>query len=327
MTADTCWSVTGSTRPSWLRSPAEMDRRRAAGNLLGAAAAARVALSLLRGYAPPQVPGEWAQLRLAELDRLAGRARQVGGRGPARGRRLDGGRRRRDGRGGSRRIRRGVAAGLAARLRRRRPGRRGPGRLRPGPGAARRRARHGSLPRDRRPLYRHPARRAARPGGGGGPLAGPAGLVARDEELAYLDTIAGRARGGGRGSTEIVVRGREHRHRESRPAPRLGRPAGGRRRRRAGGRLRPARPLHAAGCPAQRAVRVAPPPRARRRRRPARGPGRPDAGAPTGGVRSVVLPGRTDPGRQHARPGGAIRGAGAGAGPPGGPRPAGRGDR
>ena len=55
----------------------EMDRRRAAGNLLGAAAAARVALSLLRGYAPPQVPGEWAQLRLAELDRLAGRARQV----------------------------------------------------------------------------------------------------------------------------------------------------------------------------------------------------------------------------------------------------------
>ena len=32
----------------------EMDRRRAAGNLLGAAAAARVALSLLRGYAPPQ---------------------------------------------------------------------------------------------------------------------------------------------------------------------------------------------------------------------------------------------------------------------------------
>ncbi len=55
----------------------EMDRRRGAGNVLGAAAAARVALSLLRGYGLPSVPGEWAQLRLAELDRLAGRARRV----------------------------------------------------------------------------------------------------------------------------------------------------------------------------------------------------------------------------------------------------------
>ena len=55
----------------------EMDRRRGAGNVLGAAAAARVALSLLRGYGLPSVPGEWAQLRLAELDRLAGRARRA----------------------------------------------------------------------------------------------------------------------------------------------------------------------------------------------------------------------------------------------------------
>jgi DNA-binding SARP family transcriptional activator len=55
----------------------EMDRRREAGNVLGAAAAARIALSLLRGYALPSVPGEWAQLRLAELDRLAGRTRRV----------------------------------------------------------------------------------------------------------------------------------------------------------------------------------------------------------------------------------------------------------
>jgi tetratricopeptide (TPR) repeat protein len=55
----------------------EMDRRRGAGNVLGAAAAARVALSLLRGYGLPSVPGEWAQLRLAELDRLAGRARRM----------------------------------------------------------------------------------------------------------------------------------------------------------------------------------------------------------------------------------------------------------
>ncbi len=55
----------------------EMERRRAAGHLLGAAAAARVVLSLLRGYGPPSVPGDWAQLRLAELDRLASRARRL----------------------------------------------------------------------------------------------------------------------------------------------------------------------------------------------------------------------------------------------------------
>ena len=55
----------------------EMDRRRGAGNVLGAAAAARIALSLLRGYGLPSVPGEWAQLRLAELDRLACRTRRV----------------------------------------------------------------------------------------------------------------------------------------------------------------------------------------------------------------------------------------------------------
>jgi tetratricopeptide (TPR) repeat protein len=55
----------------------EMERRRGAGHVLGAAAAARVVLSLLRGYGPPSVPGDWAQLRLAELDRLASRARRL----------------------------------------------------------------------------------------------------------------------------------------------------------------------------------------------------------------------------------------------------------
>jgi len=59
----------------------EMDRRRQAGNLVGAAAAARVALSLVRGSdegsRPAPVPGEWAQLRRSELDRLVGRARQA----------------------------------------------------------------------------------------------------------------------------------------------------------------------------------------------------------------------------------------------------------
>jgi DNA-binding SARP family transcriptional activator len=54
---------------------AETDRRRGAGNVVGAAAAARVALSLLRGGAAAQLPGEWAQLRRAALERLIGRAR------------------------------------------------------------------------------------------------------------------------------------------------------------------------------------------------------------------------------------------------------------
>jgi len=54
---------------------AETDRRRQAGNAVGAAAAARVALSLLRGGAPAAPPGEWAQLRRAALDRLVRRAR------------------------------------------------------------------------------------------------------------------------------------------------------------------------------------------------------------------------------------------------------------
>ena len=55
----------------------EVDRRRGAGNAVGAAAAARVALSLVRGGGPGAVPGEWAQLRLADLERLARRSRLV----------------------------------------------------------------------------------------------------------------------------------------------------------------------------------------------------------------------------------------------------------
>ena len=55
----------------------EIDRRRGAGTMIGAAAAARVSLSLLRGGSPEQLPGDWAQLRQAEVDRLARRARLV----------------------------------------------------------------------------------------------------------------------------------------------------------------------------------------------------------------------------------------------------------
>jgi DNA-binding SARP family transcriptional activator len=58
---------------------AEIDRRAGAGNIVGAAAAARVALSLLRGAGPVQPPGEWAGLRRAALDRLIGRARLTAG--------------------------------------------------------------------------------------------------------------------------------------------------------------------------------------------------------------------------------------------------------
>ena len=55
----------------------EVERRGAAGNVVGAAAAGRVALSLLRGAGPVPVPGEWAQLRRAELERLTNRTRRV----------------------------------------------------------------------------------------------------------------------------------------------------------------------------------------------------------------------------------------------------------
>jgi DNA-binding SARP family transcriptional activator/tetratricopeptide (TPR) repeat protein len=55
----------------------EVEARRQSGQLIGAVAAARVALSLIRGGGPTPLPGEWAQLRQAELERLAGRARLV----------------------------------------------------------------------------------------------------------------------------------------------------------------------------------------------------------------------------------------------------------
>jgi DNA-binding SARP family transcriptional activator/tetratricopeptide (TPR) repeat protein len=54
---------------------AEIERRRAAGNLIGAAAAARVSVSLLRGDTPASPPGDWAERKRAELGRLTARAR------------------------------------------------------------------------------------------------------------------------------------------------------------------------------------------------------------------------------------------------------------
>ena len=53
----------------------EVERRRTAGNVIGAAAAARIVLALVRGADRPAPPGDWAQLRRAEIDRLIGRGR------------------------------------------------------------------------------------------------------------------------------------------------------------------------------------------------------------------------------------------------------------
>ena len=55
----------------------EVAARREAGHVMGAVAAARVALSLIRGDGPQPLPGEWARLRQAELERLISRARLV----------------------------------------------------------------------------------------------------------------------------------------------------------------------------------------------------------------------------------------------------------
>ncbi len=55
----------------------EVGRRRGVGHMVGAAAAARVALSLIRGDGPAPLPGEWARLKRADLEHLIRRARQV----------------------------------------------------------------------------------------------------------------------------------------------------------------------------------------------------------------------------------------------------------
>ncbi len=56
----------------------EIERRQRAGNLVGAAAASRVALSLVRGELPAEpIPGDWAAGRLAELVRLLSRTRRL----------------------------------------------------------------------------------------------------------------------------------------------------------------------------------------------------------------------------------------------------------
>ncbi len=178
----------------------EMDRRRAAGNMLGAAAAARIALSLLRGYAPPPVPGEWAQLRLAELDRLAGRARQL-----AAAVLLEAG----DWMAAADAATAAVAAdgydeaSLRVLLRAYVAGGRVAAALAAYAQARERLATElGTDPSPETVALYTAVLRGELPVPPPAPARGPAGLVGRDEELAYLDTMAGRARAG---SAEIVV--------------------------------------------------------------------------------------------------------------------------
>ena len=178
----------------------EMDRRRGAGNVLGAAAAARIALSLLRGYGLPSVPGEWAQLRLAELDRLAGRARRVAATAL-----FEAG----DWMAAADAATAAVAAdgydeeSLRVLLRAYVAGGQVAAALAAYAQARERLAAElGTDPSPPTVALYTAILRGEVPAPPPVPARRPAGLVGRDDELAYLDTIAGRARDG---PTELVV--------------------------------------------------------------------------------------------------------------------------
>jgi DNA-binding SARP family transcriptional activator/tetratricopeptide (TPR) repeat protein len=178
----------------------EMNRRRAAGNVLGAAAAARVALGLLRGFALPSVPGDWAQLRLAELDRLAGRARRIAATAL-----FEAG----DWMAAADAAADAVAAdgydeeSLRVLLRAYVAGGRVAAALSAYAQARERLAAElGTDPSPETVALYTAVLRGELPSPPPATASRPAGLVGRDDELAYLDTMAGRARDG---STEIVV--------------------------------------------------------------------------------------------------------------------------
>jgi DNA-binding SARP family transcriptional activator len=178
----------------------EMDRRRGAGNVLGAAAAARVALSLLRGYGLPSVSGEWAQLRLDELDRLAGRARRVAATAL-----FEAG----DWMAAADAASAAVAAdgydeeSLRILLRAHVAGGRVAAALSAYAQARERLAADlGTDPSPETVALYTAILRGELPSPPPAPAGRPVGLVGRDDELAYLDTMTGRARDG---SAEIVV--------------------------------------------------------------------------------------------------------------------------
>ena len=233
----------------------EIDRRLGAGHVMGAAAAARVALSLIHGDGPAPLPGTWAQLRRADLERLIRRARQVAATAllaagdwmaaaDAAATALEydpydeaalrvllraqvmGGR---------------VAAALAAYA------------------STRERLADelGTDPSPETEALQLAILRGELVPPGPAPAPAALGLVGREEELAYLDAVALRAHAaGGRQRRGGGDRGRG-RHRQDHPAAHLGRPAGGRRGHGAGGHVRAARPGHAAGRAAGRAGRTA----------------------------------------------------------------------
>jgi hypothetical protein len=169
--------------------------------VIGAAAAARVALSLIRGDGPQPVPGEWAQLRLAELERLVGRARLVAATALLEAGDWMAAADAATSAAVNATVRRGGPAHPAARLRHGRPGGRGAGRLR------QRRERLADelgtdpVTGDRRALHRDPARRAGPPAAAGPASRPAAGRPGRRTGLPGGDRRA-PARGG---SAEVVV--------------------------------------------------------------------------------------------------------------------------
>ncbi len=177
----------------------EVQGRRAAAQPMGAVAAARVALSLIRGDGPQPLPGEWAQLRRAELERLISRSWLVAATAL-----LEAGDWLAACDAASAAIERDPYDEAALRLLLR--GYVAGGRVAAALAAyANARARMADdLGTDPSPetaaLYTAILRGELTAGPGPGP--GGSGLVGRDDELACLEAIAARARGG---STEVAV--------------------------------------------------------------------------------------------------------------------------
>ena len=187
----------------------EVEARREGGHATGAVAAG-AALSLIRGDGPRPLPGEWAQLRQAELERLIGRARLVAATAL-----LEAGDWMAAADAASAAAERDPYDEAALRLLLRAHVMGGRGRqravhLRQRQGAAGRRAGHRSLARDDRALHTAILRgEVTTPGPAPAGRAGPGlarqaapGLVGRADELACLEAVAARARGG---AAEVVV--------------------------------------------------------------------------------------------------------------------------
>ena len=235
----------------------EIDRRLRAGHVMGAAAAARVALSLIHGDGPAPLPGPWAQLRRADLERLIRRARQV-----AAAALLAAGDWMAAADTAATALERDPydEAALRVLLRAQVMGGRVAAALAAYASTRERLADElGTDPSPETEALQLAILRGelAPPGAAAAPVS--LGLVGRDDELGYLDAVALRARSGRRGAGHR----RGGRDREDHPAARLGRPPGGGRGYRAHGRVRAAGPGAPAGRPAHRAGRAAPAARAR----------------------------------------------------------------